>query len=86
MFHGSRGATLGKQALGIRIQRLSGKRLGYGRAFVRYWASWLSILPLMGGFWIAFLGPQRRTLHDWVCGSVAVRAESLQEVQLITTS
>jgi uncharacterized RDD family membrane protein YckC len=74
-FHGSRGATLGKRLFLLRVSRCDGSRLSYGRAFSRFWAALLTLLTLTFGFWIACFDHRRRSLHDWIAGTIVVREE-----------
>jgi len=58
-------ATLGKLAIGIRVQDVRGGPLTFRRATVRYWAKVLSSLTLMVGWLMAAFTPR----HDrWQCG------------------
>jgi uncharacterized RDD family membrane protein YckC len=61
------GATLGKMALGVKIVRADGGRVGYGRAFGRGWAWVLSEIILFIGFIIAGFDSKKRALHDYIC-------------------
>jgi len=78
-FHGSeRGATPGKRAAGIRVQRENGDRLGYGRALAR-WAitivfAILLYIPLLLDYLWPLWDDRNQALHDKVAGSVVVRA------------
>lgn len=67
--HGKWGQTLGKMALGMRVVRVDGSRLGYGGAFLREIASFLSALILMIGFIMAGLRSDKRALHDLIAGT-----------------
>jgi uncharacterized RDD family membrane protein YckC len=67
------GQTLGKAAVQIRVERLDGEPVGLVSATVRCLGYALSALPLGIGFLWA-LGPARRALHDYVAGTVVVRA------------
>jgi uncharacterized RDD family membrane protein YckC len=78
LLHGAYGATLGKRALRMRVRRFDGGRLGYVRSLVRFAAAGLSLAVLTGGFWMAFADERRRTLHDWLSGSVVVRLGYLE--------
>jgi uncharacterized RDD family membrane protein YckC len=57
------GQTPGKWLLGLKVQRLGGGRLTFGRALLRFVGYVLSALPFYAGFlWV--LGPRRRAWHD----------------------
>ncbi len=69
-----RGQTLGKWATGLRIERVNGKRIGYGRAALRHLIGYpLSLVTLGIGFLIAIVNSQGRTLHDIIAGTIVVR-------------
>lgn len=80
LFNGAWGQTPGKRIFFIRLERANGQRLGYGRAFLRFWAKTLSFLPLT--FWVVFCNNRRRAIHDWIAGSVVVRAQSLTPLDI----
>lgn len=68
------GQTLGKWATGIRIERIDGRELSFGRAVLRHFVGYpLSLLTLGIGFLIAGLNGEGRTLHDFIAGTVVVR-------------
>lgn len=72
-FNGARGATPGKQALGLRIVREDGSPLGYGRAFLRHAAELISALTLGAGYLMVAFQPEKRALHDLLAGTRVVR-------------
>jgi uncharacterized RDD family membrane protein YckC len=68
------GATVGKWATGLRIERLSGERLGFGHATLRHTVGYLvSLLTLGLGFLLAVFDAEGRALHDRIAGTVVVR-------------
>ena len=67
--------TLGKQVLGIRVERAEGGRLSFARASVRQLGSYLSILPFGIGILMCLWTRRRQTLHDKMAGAVLVRWE-----------
>ncbi|MGO0123275.1 RDD family protein [Desulfothermobacter acidiphilus] len=69
-------ATPGKLALGIIVTDLEGKRIGLGRATLRFWGRLVSALPLLAGFFLAGVMPQKRALHDMLSGTLCLRAGS----------
>ena len=71
-------ATIGKLAIGIRVEDASGGPLTFRRASVRYWAKWLSSITLMIGWLMAAFTPRRQALHDLVARSVVVRTGYVQ--------
>ena len=72
-FNGSRGATPGKQLLGLRIVREDGSPLGYGRAFLRRAAELVSALTLGAGYLMVAFHPEKRALHDLLAGTRVIR-------------
>ena len=63
---GETGQTLGKKALGIRVvdQDTWQPGIGVGRGVGRYFARWLSALPLgLGYFWMLW-DKDKQTFHD----------------------
>jgi uncharacterized RDD family membrane protein YckC len=70
---GSRGQTLGKQALGIRvIDTQTGGPIGYGRGFVRWIARILSaIVIFLGYFWMLW-DKERQCWHDKLASDFVV--------------
>ena len=68
----SKQATLGKMFLRIHVTDVSGKPLSFGRATGRYFAKFLSALPLGAGFLMAGFTKKKQALHDIVIGSLVV--------------
>jgi uncharacterized RDD family membrane protein YckC len=66
---GKYGATLGKMACKIKVVTADGGRVGYGRAFGRYFAKMLSGCTLMIGYIIAIFDSEKRALHDHICNT-----------------
>ena len=70
---GRRGATLGKQALGIRvIDANTGEPIGYPRAFVRWITAILSTLVLFLGYLWMLWDREKQCWHDKFAGDVVV--------------
>jgi len=63
-FNTLRGATPGKQILGLRILDADGSRLTFGRALIRHCGEWLSKLTFGIGFLLVAFTPKKRALHD----------------------
>jgi uncharacterized RDD family membrane protein YckC len=63
-FNTLRGATPGKQMLGLRILNADGSRLTFGRAFLRHCGEWISRFTLGAGFLLVLFTPQKQALHD----------------------
>lgn len=72
-FHASRWmASPGKLAVGIKVVRADGTRLGWGRSIGRAFAYYLSVLTLYIGFVIAAFTQRKQGLHDIVCDTLVV--------------
>jgi uncharacterized RDD family membrane protein YckC len=72
-FIGKLGATPGKMALGMKVVRSDGSRVGYGRAFGRYFAKILSYLILLIGYLMAAWDSEKRALHDMICDTRVIK-------------
>lgn len=72
-FNGLRGATPGKQILGLRIIREDGSKLGFGGAAIRYLAGLLSGLTFGIGYLLIAFHPQKRALHDLIARTRVVK-------------
>lgn len=66
-FIATRGATLGKMALGLKVIRADGGKVSLGMAFGRYFAKMISAMILYIGFMMAGWDDQKRSLHDRIC-------------------
>lgn len=78
LMEGSRGATLGKSALGIKVVSAeTGEQCDYAKAFMR-WIVGLVIAVVPLGFFVDVLWPfwdeRKQTLHDKVAGTLVVRS------------
>ena len=75
---GLTGATLGKWAAGLRIERNDGGPLGIPRALLRHFIGYpLSFLVLGLGFVLAVVSVRGRGLHDIIAGTIVVRERSI---------
>jgi uncharacterized RDD family membrane protein YckC len=79
LFAGFRGQTPGKMLLRLRIIRVTGEEVGYGRAFVRWIGQILGVLPLGIGFLMVALSRKKQGLHDKLAGTYVVRLSSWGE-------
>ena len=65
--------TLGKSLVGIAVMKTDGSGpISFGRAFLRSVGYYISAILFMGGFFLAFIDDQRRSLHDRLGGSIVV--------------
>ena len=70
----ARQGTFGKRIMGLRVTSLDGSKIGFGRSSLRYVGRLLGVLTMLVGFLIALVTPRRRALHDYLAGTVVVRA------------
>jgi uncharacterized RDD family membrane protein YckC len=68
-FVSQKGGTPGKLVLGLRVVTVDGRNLTVGRAIGRYFALMLSGFTFYIGFIIAAFDPEKRALHDHLCGT-----------------
>ncbi len=66
------GQTPGKALLGLRVVTLDGKRLGYGRSFLRLVCYLVSGFPLYLGFLWVILDDRRQAWHDKLAGTCVI--------------
>jgi len=72
-FHASQSmATPGKMAVGIKVVRPDGQRISLARGVGRYFATILSTIPLLIGFFMAAFTARKQALHDLVCDTLVV--------------
>ncbi len=65
--------TLGKSLVGIAVMKQDGSGpISFPRAFLRSVGYYISAVLFMGGFFLAFIDDQRRSLHDRLGGSIVV--------------
>ena len=76
----TRGQTVGKVLMKIRIVRSDGARVSPGRLGLRYGIGWLvSVVPALGQAWglvdaLLIFRASRRCLHDLIADTIVVRA------------
>lgn len=70
---GWKGRTFGKLMLGLKVVRPDGSRVGYLRAFARYWGYVLCYITFGFGFLAIAWNKQKRGLHDFICDTMVVR-------------
>ena len=76
VFLGGCGQTPGKMLFGIAVAQEDGGSVGYRRALGRALSFYLAALPLGLGFLGVLFTRRRRGLHDWLAGTLVVRALS----------
>jgi uncharacterized RDD family membrane protein YckC len=71
----SKGATIGKMALGLKVIRTDGGPISMGLAVGRFFARFVSAIILCIGFIMAGFDPQKRALHDRICNTYVIYAK-----------
>ena len=72
---GPHGATLGKQAVGVRIVRADGAPLSFGRATGRHFlkVAVTPMVPLAIGYLLAAFTSGKRVLHDFMADTLVIK-------------
>jgi len=65
--------TLGKQAVGIAVTDMDGKRITFGKASGRHLCKFLSTLILMIGYIMVAFTEKKQALHDILAGTLVVK-------------
>jgi len=73
LFTGWDGRTLGKWLFGLRVIRVTGEQVGYGRAFVRYLGYIVSLLFFGLGFIMIAVDRNKRGVHDLIAGTCVIK-------------
>ncbi len=68
----TKGATLGKMALGIKVTDLTGNKISFGRATGRFFGKIISGLILYIGYIMAGFTQQKQALHDIMAGCLVI--------------
>jgi uncharacterized RDD family membrane protein YckC len=66
-------ATVGKQALGIKVTDLYGQRISFGRATGRFFGKIVSSLTLGIGYLMVFWTQKKQALHDQMASTLVLR-------------
>lgn len=66
-------ATFGKRWLGLYVTDEAGKRLTFRRASLRFFAKYISAMPMMLGFVLAFFTKRKQALHDLIAETLVLR-------------
>jgi uncharacterized RDD family membrane protein YckC len=67
-------ASIGKILLGLAVTDYEGRKISFGRATARYFASIISYLLILLGFVAAGFTPRKQALHDVIAHTVVVRS------------
>jgi uncharacterized RDD family membrane protein YckC len=63
------GFTPGKAILGLKVVRKNGAKVSFGRSILRFFAYWISAIPLFLGFLWVLWDPKRQGWHDKIAGT-----------------
>lgn len=69
----SKQATLGKMVVGVRVTDMSGQRINFGRATLRYFSKILSGMLLGIGYLMVAFTARKQGLHDMIAGTLVVK-------------
>jgi len=73
------GQTVGMKAWRIRVIARGTRALDWPRATLRFFASWLSLLPAGLGYWWALVDRDRCCWHDRLSGTRVIRVPASAE-------
>ncbi|HIH45145.1 MAG TPA: RDD family protein [Candidatus Methanoperedenaceae archaeon] len=65
-------ATLGKKAMGIIVTDLNGGRISFGKATIRHFSKFVSILILGIGYLMIGFTEKKQGLHDMIAGCLVI--------------
>lgn len=65
--------TLGKMALGIKVTKITGEKITFGRATGRFFAKGFLSSILCIGYIIAFFTEKKQALHDLIASTIVVK-------------
>jgi uncharacterized RDD family membrane protein YckC len=63
------GFTPGKAILGLKVMKMNGAKLSFGRSLLRFICYWVSAIPLFIGFLWVLWDPKRQAWHDKIAGT-----------------
>ena len=69
----SKQGTWGKQIVGIKVTDMEGRRITAGRAVGRYFAKWITGCTCGIGLLMPLWTERKQTLHDMICGCLALK-------------
>jgi len=65
--------TVGKMVMGIKVTDLSGNKVSFGKALVRYIGRYLSGMFFCIGYIIAAFTDKKQALHDMIAGTLVLK-------------
>ena len=75
LFTGWEGQTPGKMLFRLRVVRVTGEPIGYGRAFLRYIGYHICFMTAGLGFALIAVDRNKRGLHDLIAGTCVIKVE-----------
>jgi uncharacterized RDD family membrane protein YckC len=75
------GQTVGMKTWRIRVVAINASRLDWRRSTLRFFASWLSLLPLGLGYWWALVDRERCCWHDRLSRTRVLRVPASANTQ-----
>jgi uncharacterized RDD family membrane protein YckC len=76
MESGNAQATIGKQALGIKVTSTTGERISFTNALGRNAGKWLSDIILLFGYFMMLWDERNQTLHDRMASTLVVKKQA----------
>ena len=70
---GSKSATLGQRLFDLRVMDMSGSKPDYAQAAVQCILFYVTLMATGLLLVVIFFNPLRRTIHDWLSGTIVVR-------------
>lgn len=68
-------ATIGKQAMGLIVTDVEGRRIDMGRAALRAFGKIISCIILFIGYIMAAFTPRHQALHDMIAGTLVLKGK-----------
>ena len=66
-------ATWGKQAMNIKVSNLEGGRISFLNAVGRFFATYISMITLLIGYFMMLWDDKKQTLHDKIASTLVVK-------------
>ena len=73
---GAHAATLGQRVMGLRVMSISGEKPDYVQAGLQVLLFYATLMLTGLLLLFVFFNSQRRTLHDWMSGTIVVRRDT----------
>lgn len=67
-------ATIGKRAFGLKVVDINGNRISFTRALARFFALYLSVLPLLIGIFMIGWTKYNQGLHDLIAKTYVIKS------------